>query len=149
MIVYVNELGEIKSVNTTKDASLTPVTIDENAESFPFKGWSNAKICCYKVAVSDGVVTMMTPYVDSRYLDTIDKLGHEVDDAKPYTETKNAYIFDTEIEFKDVPDGNLTVFAKDTAGFYPSLEAQRVGSSVIVTFEPLEYVTAVTISIKS
>ena len=74
MIVYVNENGEIHDVGTTTDETLTPVEIIDDEEN-PFTGWSDAKICCYRVEVTDGHVTMMTPYVDTRLIDFIDKYG--------------------------------------------------------------------------
>lgn len=79
MIVYVNADSEIKAVNSTTDPTLTPLYVDESNEAFPFNGWSTAKICSYKVNVSDGIVTMMTPYRDSRQLDFIDEIGHDSD----------------------------------------------------------------------
>ena len=73
MILFVNSNNEIKDVNTTSDQSLTPLVV--NDEENPFANWSVAKICCYKVNVSDGRVTMMTPYVDSKLIEHIDQLG--------------------------------------------------------------------------
>ena len=74
MILYVNENNEIKDVNTTSDPSL--IALEVNDETNPFKGWSIAKICCFKVAVSDeGNITMLTPYIDSRLIEHIDQLG--------------------------------------------------------------------------
>lgn len=76
MIVYVNENQEIKDVNTTNLEGLTPLEISD--ENNPFANWSIAKICCYKVEVIDGIITMMTPYVDSRLIEHIDQLGNGV-----------------------------------------------------------------------
>ena len=73
MILYVNEENEIKDVNITSDKSLIPLEV--NDEENPFKNWPVAKICCYKVDVSDGMVTMMTPYIDSRLIEHISRLG--------------------------------------------------------------------------
>lgn len=75
MIVFTDQEGCIKDVNTTSDTSLIEVRI--NDEENPFKNWSIAKICCYRVTVQDGIVTMMTPYVDSRLIEHIDELGKE------------------------------------------------------------------------
>jgi len=77
MILYVNENNEIKDVNSTTNPSLIPLEV--NDETNPFKGWSVAKICCYKVEVAEGQVVMMTPYVDSRLIEHIDQLGKESD----------------------------------------------------------------------
>ena len=77
MVLYVNENNEIKDVNTTSDPSL--IALEINDETNPFKGWSIAKICCYQVNVENGVITMFTPYVDSRLIEHIDQLGKESD----------------------------------------------------------------------
>ena len=56
---------------------MTVLQVDD--ETSPFKGWSIAKICCFKVTVSDnGEVTMMAPYVDSELIEHIDRLGSEI-----------------------------------------------------------------------
>ncbi len=77
MIVYVNENHDIKAVGTTTDESL--IALEINDEDNPFKDWSTAKICCYKVTVKDGIVAMFTPYRSSSTLDYIDDLGHDSD----------------------------------------------------------------------
>lgn len=87
MIVYVNANNEIKAVGSSSDASLTALTINDDAN--PFNGWSTAKICCYKVTVQDGFVTMMTPYVDSRFLDNFNQLGLSTEvNAKDISDTQ-------------------------------------------------------------
>lgn len=62
----------------------------------------------------------------------------------PYTETKTAYILDTEIVFNSVPQGNLSVFFSIPTDYTIS----HVSDSVVISFEPLEEVTEVTISIQ-
>ena len=149
MILYVDSESKVRAVNSTTDTSLTPLYVDENNDSFPFKGWSTAKICCYKVNVADGVVTMMTPYVDSRMLDSIDAMGHSIESAMPYKVTKTAYIDDTEISFKGVPSGTYDVkFDKSVLVNNIYKEDYTNGTStIIVSFEPLEEVTEVTLTI--
>ena len=73
MILFVNDKGEIKDIDSTEDKSLTALEITGNN---PFEGWSDARIRCYRVEVRDGEVVMMTPYVSSTILDHIDYLGH-------------------------------------------------------------------------
>lgn len=75
MILYINDKNEIKDVNTTSDPSL--IALEINDETNPFEGWSTAKICCYVVQVSDGIITAFYPYVDSRLIEHIDQLGKE------------------------------------------------------------------------
>ena len=68
-----------------------------------------------------------------------------ISEVTPYTETKTAYIGDTEISFDNVPSGNLSVFA-DNINEY---RTDRVGSTLNIDFiKPLEEVTEVTISIQ-
>ena len=89
MYVSVNERNEIKEVGVSTTPYLTSLYIDD--ETSPFKGWSNAKICCYKVNVQDGIVTMMTPYVDSRLIDHFDQVGKDTEtNAEGITDTQMA-----------------------------------------------------------
>ena len=77
MIVYVNDRGEIKDVGTTTNPELIEVEITDGT----FDGWSDAKICCYKIQTDgEGHVIMMTPYVDSRLIDFIDKYGTKTEE---------------------------------------------------------------------
>ena len=73
MKIYVDNEQKIRAVGSTDDESLIELVINDEAN--PFKDWSEAKICCYKVAVSEGFVIMMTPYIDSRLIESIDRLG--------------------------------------------------------------------------
>lgn len=77
MILYVNSKNEIKDVNTTSDENLTPLEINDNTLDNPFLSWSIAKICCYKIEVKNGAVTMYAPYVDSRIIEHIERQGQE------------------------------------------------------------------------
>ena len=72
MVLFVNDKGEIKDIDSTEDKSLTALEITGNN---PFEGWSDAHIRCYRVEVRDGEVVMMTPYISSTLLDHIDYLG--------------------------------------------------------------------------
>ena len=73
MIIFVNDRNEIKDVHSTNDTSLKEVFI--NDEGNPFENWSIAKICCYRVDVREGVVCMMTPYVNTLIIEHLDRLG--------------------------------------------------------------------------
>lgn len=92
MYVSVNNKGEIKNVGVASDPNLTSLYI--NDKTSPFIGWSEAKICCYKVDVKDGIVMMMTPYVDSRLLDHFNQVGLD-------TETNSTDIVETQIGLAD------------------------------------------------
>jgi hypothetical protein len=65
----------------------------------------------------------------------------KVDEITPYTETKTAYIGDTEITFYTDVTGNLTVY------FPYEYTVERLTDRITITFEPLEEVTDITISI--
>lgn len=97
MILYVNENNEIKDVNTTDDKSLIAVEINDDGKN-PFTFWSVAKICCYKVEVHDGEITSYVPYVDSRLIEHIDKLGKQSEiNTSDITDNRDGLIetFDT------------------------------------------------------
>lgn len=139
MILFTDKEGRIKDVNTTSDESLIPIEVVD--EDNPFTNWTIAKICCYRIEVTDGVVTMMTPYVDSRLIEHIDMLGKEVDAITPYTETKTAYIGDTEVVFFPPNIGNVTVY------FDKPYTMEKLSDRIIISFDELEEVTEITISI--
>lgn len=77
MILYTNERGEIKDVGSTTKSNLNILIV--NDEDNPFKGWSKAKICCYKVQVQNEHIVMMTPYVDSRIVEQLGNVGESID----------------------------------------------------------------------
>lgn len=145
MTLYVDSESKIRAVNASLDSSLTPLYVNENAPDFPFKGWSNAKICCYKVTVSNGVITMMTPYVDSRMLDAIDSMGHQIDSTLPYKATKTAYYGEKEKIFYDLPEGIVSVLFDNYNGDY---SVNRVENRLIVSFDTLDQETNITILIQ-
>lgn len=73
MKVYVNNRNEIKDVNSTTDLSLVELEINDDGN--PFANWSVAKICCHKVEVENSMVTKFSPYIDTRIIEHIEKLG--------------------------------------------------------------------------
>lgn len=137
MKIYVNERNEIHEVNTCSDPSLIELEVTDGT----FDGWSEAKICCYKVSVLYGKVIMMTPYVDSRLIEHIDQLGRQTEAITPWTASKTAYIDDTECIFEGVPTGNVTVYCS-----VPHTVEKQDGRAV-VKFEALTEVVEITISI--
>lgn len=103
MIIFTNDRDEIKDVGYTSDVKLKGLVIDDNDN--PFKGWSAAKICCYKATVLFGKVTMMTPYVDSRLLEHIDQLGKaEEKDASDITDVQDAVAETYEVTMDNADD---------------------------------------------
>lgn len=130
MKIYVNERGEIHAVNHSSDPTLQEIEVTDGT----FDTWTDAKICCYKVSVENGKVTMLTPYVDSRMIDVIARFSGK-------TFTKTAYIGDTSVTFSPVPSGNVSVFID--GNYTVSREQDRL----TVEFEALTEPKEVTISI--
>lgn len=138
MIVFVDSDSKIRAVGKASDESLTPLYISD--EDNPFAGWSKAKICCYMVNVSDGRVTMFTPYVDSRMLDQIDIMGHAIEDQAPFTAESTASYGDEEVIFTGVPNGVVSVDIEPLNGDVPVFHVSRNEDIVRVFFdEPLLY----------
>lgn len=74
---------------------------------------------------------------------------NKADALTPYTETKTAYIGDTEVAFTEVQGttGNLSVFF-DNDNIGADYTVSRFVNSIVIGFlKPLEEVTQVTISI--
>ena len=94
MVVFVNSKGEIKDVGSTKQVDLVGIVLRD--EENPFKDWSIAKICCYRIETFDGYVTMMTPYVDTRIIEHIDQLGKQVDNNTSGIQTNSVDIVTTQ-----------------------------------------------------
>lgn len=92
----------------------------------------------------ENLVNALIKRIDNdKYYADADTAGirQSVANITPYTESKTAYIGDTEVIFKDVPEGNITIYADVVAGH------QRTDVGVRVFFEPLEEVTNITISV--
>lgn len=70
-----------------------------------------------------------------------EKIQAQIEAITPYKETKTAYIGDTEITFSNIPNGNITVYFP----YEYSMEKQY--DRLTITFDPLEEVTDITISI--
>lgn len=76
----------------------------------------------------------------------VDDTSNRVTAITPYTETKTAYIGDTAVVFENVPQGNEIVFFSPNNASAHSIE--RMADNLVITFEPLNEVTTVTISIQ-
>lgn len=147
MKVFVDKDGCIRAVGSTTDTSLTEVII--NDETNPFKDWSAAKICCYKITVQDGIVTMYTPYVDSNLIPHIDQLGKETEALQPYEATGFLNTGQTEIQFLDVPNGIVQVIINDPENQGIDYNTTVLDGIVTVFFtEPLRYAVDITIRVE-
>lgn len=104
--------------------------------------WNNATLTTRLKALEQAFYASRSREVDNTYRseDALNK----ADALTPYTETKTAYIGDTSITFDNVPSGNLNVFFTNYFGIY---RTEISGNRLVVSFEPLEEVTQVTISI--
>lgn len=65
----------------------------------------------------------------------------------PYTDTKTAYIDDTEVTFENVPNGNLSLFMVDGDNQPVPCTYERINNDVRVSFEQRTSLATVTISI--
>lgn len=86
---------------------------------------------------------------------SIDELDEDIEGVKqdvanitPITLTKTAYIDDTEIVFEDVPEGTLSIYTIDSEGKPIDFEMNRENNVVTLSFEPLEHVTNITLTIR-
>ena len=75
MKVFIDHTGCIHDVNTTTNPALIEVNIDDSNN--PFAGWTVAKICCYKIQTSEGIVQGYAPYIPSSIVELIDRLAKE------------------------------------------------------------------------
>lgn len=74
----------------------------------------------------------------------VDDTANKVVEITPYTDNKTAYIGDTEVVFTDVPQGNLSVYFDIPTDY----SVERTKDAVAVTFDSLDEVTVVSISIQ-
>ena len=66
----------------------------------------------------------------------------------PYTESKTAYIDDTEVRFNITKEGNISVFMVDGDGQNVPFTFEQVNGQIIVSFEKRDSLATVTISIQ-
>ena len=79
----------------------------------------------------------------------ISQVSSQVNAITPYTDSKNAYIDDTECVFENVyKEGALTVNVVDRNGVSINYQVVKEDNNIIVTFEPLEEVATVSIVIQ-
>ena len=89
------------------------------------------------------VDSLVTTINDTKFYTDADIAGvrQSVSEVTPYTDTKTAYIDDTEVVFTNVPDGDLTIY------FNKPYTLVRDEDRLLISFEALEEVTQITISI--
>lgn len=69
---YVDSRNNVCDLDVTDDKSLIPVLVDDEAFGYPFIGWSDDKICCYKLTADKGIITMITPNLHPKFIKQID-----------------------------------------------------------------------------
>ena len=72
----------------------------------------------------------------------VDDTSNKVTAITPYTDTKTAYIGDTEITFENVPQGNLSIFG------ISEYSIDRQSDRITIMFDAVEEVTDITLSIQ-
>ena len=77
----------------------------------------------------------------------INVVNSRVSEITPYEESKTAYIGDKEIRFDNVPQGNINAYLM-VNGLQVPCEVTTYENYIVVTFEELEEVGTVTISIQ-
>ena len=81
MILYINNRGEIKDIDSTKSIRLNPVLVADNEN--PFLHWSKAKILCHRIELDEnGKIKKYMPYIDSNVVNQIDQLSKENESLK-------------------------------------------------------------------
>ena len=81
MQIGVNDLHQIKQVREITDTTLTVIELDEAAELYPFRDWSDTKISfyCYR---DDGKSTSVYPYIDINLIEKIESDNTKILQAK-------------------------------------------------------------------
>jgi hypothetical protein len=78
----------------------------------------------------------------------ISAVNQRVNSITPYTETKTAYIDDTEVVFNIPKDGNISVFMVDGEGQNVPHTFEQVNGQIVVSFDKRDSLATVTISIQ-
>ena len=79
---------------------------------------------------------------NSNTVGKVDDTSNKVTQITPYTDTKTAYIGDTEVTFEGVPTGNLSVFGLSEYAI------DRQNDRITITFDAVDEVTEISISIQ-
>ena len=102
-----------------------------------------------EIVLPTWVDTPLNPSPIDRVNARVSQISSQVNAITPYTDSKNAYIDDTECVFENVyKDGALTVNVVDRNGVSIDYQVAKEDNNIIVTFEPLEEVATVSIVIQ-
>lgn len=81
MLIGVNERYQIKQIREVTDSSLTVLELDENAENYPFAGWSDTKILCYCYKANEESIAVY-PYIDTNIIEKIEADNNKILQAR-------------------------------------------------------------------
>ena len=96
-----------------------------------------------------GSDTPLPPSAIDRINSRVSQVSSQVNAITPYTDSKKAYIDETECVFENVyKEGALTVNVIDRNGVSIDYQVVRENNNIIITFEPLEEVATVSINIQ-
>jgi hypothetical protein len=93
MLIGINEQYQIKQIGEVIDENLIRVTLDETAETYPFKDWSDTKIKCYCYK-DDGNSVAIYPYVPTNIIEKM--------------ESQDALVTSLEVRLTQAESDNLT-----------------------------------------
>lgn len=71
MKIGVNELHQTKQVREITDTALTIIDLDESADDYQFRGWSDTRLLCY-CYVDGGDCISWYPYIDTNIIDKLE-----------------------------------------------------------------------------
>lgn len=102
-----------------------------------------------EIVYPKGTDVPLPPSAIDRVNSRISQVSSQVNAITPYTDSKKAYIDETECVFENVyKEGALTVNVVDRNGVSIDYQVAKEDNNIIVTFEPLEEVATVSINIQ-
>ena len=90
----------------------------------------------------------LAPSAIDRLNSRVSQLSSQVSAITPYTESKTAYIDDTQVSFNIAKEGNISVFMVDGDGQNVPFTYEQVNGQIVVSFEKRDSLATVTISIQ-
>lgn len=73
MIIGINDQHQIKQIREVTDETLTQIALDEEAESYPFKGFSDIRVLCYCYKKDEHGFSVY-PYIDTNVIEKLEIL---------------------------------------------------------------------------
>ena len=108
--------------------------------------------CKEYTKVAEEIIPTQSFYVGDYPVDPVQRqisaLNRRVSEITPYTESKTAYIDDTDVFFNIPKDGNISVYMVDGEGQNVPCTFEQINGQIKVSFEKRESLATVTISIQ-